>query len=147
MTTVRHIISEKGSSVWSLPASASVNEALALMAEKGIGAIVVTSQEKIMGIFSERDYVRLVAETETLSTDVPIQQVMSHPVYFVGPEQTLEECMSVMTAKHFRHLPVMENERLVGLISIGDVVKSLIEDKETTIKGLESYILGRGFTQ
>ncbi len=147
MTTVKHILMEKGHVVWSVPKHATVKDALHLLAEKKIGAVLVVEEDQILGIFSERDYVRLVANTGTLAQDTLVHQVMTHPIYFVTPDQELEDCMSLMTAKHIRHLPVMENGKLAGLISIGDVVKWLIEDKVTTIKGLENYILGRGFTQ
>ena len=147
MTTVKHILMEKGHVVWSVSPHAAVKDALHLLAEKKIGAVLVVEESKILGIFSERDYVRLVANAGALAQDTLVHEVMTHPIYFVTPDQKLEDCMSLMTAKHIRHLPVMESGKLVGLISIGDVVKWLIEDKVTTIKGLENYILGRGFTQ
>ncbi len=143
MAYVKNIIEKKGGEVWSVRPDAKVREALALMAEKRVGALLVIEEDSIAGIFSERDYARRTASAGDLSLDQPVRELMSHPVFYVQPEQTVEECMRLMTAKHFRHLPVLENEQLVGMISIGDVVKSLIQEKELTIRGLEHYINGR----
>ncbi len=143
MAYIKNIIEKKGSQVWSVKPEASMREALALMAEKGIGALLVVEGDTIAGILTERDYARRTASTGDVCLDLPVSDLMSHPVFYIQPEQTVEECMRLMTAKHFRHLPVLENERLVGMISIGDVVKSLIQEKELTIRGLEHYINGR----
>jgi len=142
MAYVKNILERKGKSVWTISPESSVRDALVEMSEKGVGALVVLEAGTITGIFSERDYARQVARTGDLSLDMPVRELMSHPVFFARPDQTVEECMHVMTAKHFRHLPVLHNDELIGIISIGDVVKSLINEKEMTIRGLENYIAG-----
>jgi CBS domain-containing protein len=147
MTTVQHLLDHKDGQVWYLNTQATVKDALELMAQKSIGAVLVMEGDQIAGIFSERDYVARVAISGNLSLDTPISQVMTHPVYYASPEQTLEECMSLMVLKHFRHLPVLKDNRLIGLVSIGDVVRDIIEDEDTTIQVLENYFLGRGFNQ
>ncbi len=147
MATVKNLLKIKGTDVWSVPVTASVRETLKLMAEKNIGAVLVMEGEKIAGIFSERDYARHAARRESLLLDEPVSEFMTRAVYYVSPKQTVEECMALMTSKHIRHLPVLdEDHKLVGLISIGDVVKQVLEEKETTIQGLENYILGRGYS-
>ena len=141
MTTVKHILMEKGHVVWSVPKHAAVKDALHLLADKKIGAVLVVEEGKILGIFSERDYVRLVANADTLAQDTLVHEVMTHPIYFVTPDQKLEDCMSLMTAKHIRHLPILENgEKVLGVISIGDVVKETISQQQFIINQLESYI-------
>lgn len=142
MAYIKNILRNKNSGVWSVPPDALIQDALKLMAEKRIGALLVIEEGKITGIFSERDYARRVAETECICLDMPVREMMSHPVFLIGPEQTVDECMTLMTAKHIRHLPVMQGDQLIGMISIGDVVKSMIDEKETTIKSLEHYIMG-----
>jgi CBS domain-containing protein len=142
MTTVKDVLGKKGNQVWSVRSDGTLEDALRIMAFKHIGALLVMDGDKILGIFSERDFARRMVAAEKVSLEIPVRTMMTHPVFYVGPEQTIEECMKLMTAKHIRHLPVLENERLVGLISIGDVVKELISEKETEIKRLESYILG-----
>jgi CBS domain-containing protein len=142
MSYVKNILERKGKSVWTIAPDATVRAALIEMADKGAGALVVIEGDQIVGIFSERDYVRRVAKTDDLGLDQPVRELMSHPVFFARPDQTVEECMRVMTARHFRHLPVLVEDELVGIISIGDVVKSLINEKEMTIRGLENFIAG-----
>jgi len=115
------------------------------MSQKDIGALLVMDAGKIVGIFSERDYVRRIISNSSVSMATPVKEFMSHPVFYVSPRQTVEECMSLMTVKHIRHLPVMDGEKLVGLISIGDVVKQVITEKEGTIQDLENYITGREY--
>lgn len=146
MTTVKNLLKIKGTDVWSVPISATVRETLQLMAERNIGAVLVMEGDKIAGIFSERDYARHVAQREAMLLDEPISEFMTRPIYYVSPNQTVEECMALMTSKHIRHLPVLDKDRrLVGLISIRDVIKQVLEEKESTIQGLENYILGRGY--
>jgi CBS domain-containing protein len=142
MSYVKNILERKGNSVWTVSPDATVREALVEMAARGAGALVVTDGGNIVGIFSERDYSRQVAKTDSLGLDQPVRELMSHPVFFARPDQTVEECMRIMTARHFRHLPVLDQDQLVGIISIGDVVKSLINEKEMTIRGLENFIAG-----
>jgi CBS domain-containing protein len=142
MAYVKNILERKGGSVWTIGPDASVRDALIEMSEKVVGALVVVEEGNILGIFSERDYARQVAKTGSLGLDQQVRELMSHPVFFARPEQTVEECMRIMTARHFRHLPVLNNDELVGIISIGDVVKSLMKEKEMTIRGLENFIAG-----
>lgn len=145
MVTVRHLLQEKGTQVWSLTAKATLLEALRLMDEKDIGAVPIIDNGKLVGIFSERDYARQVAQTERLNLDVSVDVLMTKVVYVVTPDQTIDECMETMTQKHIRHLPVVEDTKVIGLISIGDVVKEIISDRESTIQGLENYITGREY--
>ena len=146
MATVNNLLLQKGKEVWSVQAGSSVRETLKLMEEKNIGAVLVMENQKIVGIVSERDYARHASRRNAMLLDEPIVALMTHSVYYVSPTQTVEEVMALMTSKKIRHLPVMDNERLVGLISIGDVVKQIMSDKETTIMGLENYILGRDYS-
>jgi CBS domain-containing protein len=145
MATVQNLLDRKGTSVWSIAPGASVESALSLMSQKDVGALLIMDAGKIVGIFSERDYVRKIISNSRFSMATPVKEFMSHPVFYVSSRQTVEECMSLMTAKHIRHLPVMEGEKLVGLISIGDVVKQVITEKEGTIQDLENYITGREY--
>lgn len=142
MTTVRQILQQKGTDVWSVPPEATVYEALELMAEKNIGAVLVLDGERVAGIFSERDYARRVALHGKSSKTTPVREVMTSRVFYVRPDHTIEECMALMTEKRIRHLPVMEDERLVGLISIGDMVKAVISEQQFIIEQLEHYITG-----
>jgi len=146
MATVNNLLLQKGKEVWSVQAGSSVRETLKLMEEKNIGAVLVMENQKIVGIVSERDYARHASRRNAMLLDEPIDTLMTHSVYYISPTQTVEEVMALMTSKKIRHLPVMDNERLVGLISIGDVVKQIMSDKETTILGLENYILGRDYS-
>ena len=142
MTTVNELLQIKGNQIWSVGPEETIDAALRLMAEKHIGALLVIEAGKIVGIFSERDFARYMVSVSDISLETPVRNIMTHPVFFINPTQTIEDCMKLMTAKHVRHLPVLESDQLVGLISIGDVVKQLISEKETEIKKLEKYILG-----
>ncbi len=142
MKFVGELLSAKGTDVWSVTPEQTVLAALVLMAEKEVGALMVLEGEALVGIFSERDYARKVVLKDRSSRDTPVSEVMSAPVVTVGPDQSIEECMSLMTEKRARHLPVLENEKLIGLISIGDVVKAVILDREAVIGQLEGYITG-----
>jgi CBS domain-containing protein len=146
MTIVKQLLAKKGDQVWTVNPETPVLDVLRLLAEKHIGAVPVVAGDKVLGIFSERDYVRHAAATDHLGLETPIHQLMSSPIFFIGPQQSVDECMTLMTAKHIRHLPVLEDDRLVGMISIGDVVKQVIDEKETTIQDLEHYIVGRDYT-
>ncbi len=146
MATVSNLLKAKGKDVWTVQSGTSVKNTLKLMAEKNVGALLVMDGMRIVGIFSERDYARHAARRESMLLNDPVDDFMTRAVYYVSPAQTVEEVMALMTSKHIRHLPVLENEQLVGVISIGDVVKKLIDEKETTIQGLENYILGRDFS-
>jgi CBS domain-containing protein len=142
MTTVRSILEAKGHQVISVAPETMVSTALELMADKNVGALVVTKDGSIAGIFSERDFARATVSKGKAALDSTVRDLMTSNVFTVTPEQSIEECMAVMTAKRIRHLPVIENQRLIGVISIGDVVKAVISDQEHLIQHLENYITG-----
>jgi CBS domain-containing protein len=142
MSTVSVILAEKGSDVWSISPSDTVFTALERMAEKDIGALLVIDGERIAGIFSERDYARKVALQGKLSKSTSISEIMTRDVLVVSPEHSLEECLGVMTAKKIRHLPVLDGDEIKGIVSIGDVVKHMLTQKQFVIDQLESYIKG-----
>jgi CBS domain-containing protein len=143
MRTVRDLLKAKGNAAWSTSSNSTVYEALRLMAEKNIGAVLVVESEKLVGIFSERDYARKVTLKGKLAGHTLVRDVMSSDVITVNMDQSVEECMELMTNKHIRHLPVFIGAKLEGVVSIGDVVKSIIEEQKTTIDHLEKYISGR----
>lgn len=142
MRLVKDLLDEKGHEVWSVGPDVTVLEALKLMADKGIGALVVTEKDKVVGIFSERDYARKVILKGKSSKGTPVCEIMSKKVAYVTPDQTIDDCMSFMTTERIRHLPVLDGEELVGLISIGDVVKAVITAQGLEIKQLETYVTG-----
>ena len=142
MKTVREILNAKGDSVLTVAPDASVFEALDLMADRDVGALVVVEGEAICGLLSERDYARKVILKGKRSPDIPVREIMTSEVICVSPEQKPEACMALMTEKHIRHLPVLEEGRLVGIVSIGDVVKAIIHDQQFTIEQLHHYITG-----
>lgn len=143
MITVKNILDEKGTAAWTITPGATVLDALTLMAEKGIGALVVVEGEEIVGIISERDYARKVVLHGKLSKDVPVRDIMTSTVYGVHPDTTADECMALMTDKHVRHLPVCRDGKLAGVVSIGDVVKAVFAEQKVTIENLENYIMGK----
>lgn len=145
MATVRDLLKGKGNNVWAVASGDVVLKALNLMAEKDIGALVVIDDHKLKGIVSERDFVRSIAESERCLIDAPVSKYMTKVVITVEPDQTVGDCMKLMTDNHIRHLPVVENGEVIGVISIGDIVKADIQIKESTIDTLENYIEGRGF--
>jgi CBS domain-containing protein len=140
MKTVGDVINKKGSQVWSVTPSTTVYDVLELMAEKEIGAVVVLDGGQPIGIFSERDYARQVVLKGRTSKDTPVREVMASRIVFVRPEQSIEDCMALMTDKHVRHLPVLQQGTLAGMLSIGDVVKEMISEKEFIIEQLANYI-------
>lgn len=142
METVRQVLERKGTAVWSVGPDATVLDALKVMAEHDVGAVLVMEGDRVLGIFSERDYARKVVLKGLVSKDVKVTQLMTPNPYTVSPSNTVEEVMNLMTENRFRHLPVMEDGRLVGLVSIGDVVKSMVMQQERTIRHLSSYISG-----
>ncbi len=142
MKIVKEILQAKGTEIFSISAGATVLEALQIMAEKNVGALIVLEGKQMVGIVSERDYARKVALQRKMSGTTLVTEIMTPDVISIGPDQSIEACMAQMTAAHIRHLPVMEAGELVGVISIGDVVKALITDKEFTIEQLEKYIRG-----
>jgi CBS domain-containing protein len=143
MVTVRQLLERKGSNVYSIAPDASVFDALELMAEKSVGALLVLEGSRLVGVISERDYARKVILHGKASKDTPVRDIMSAKVYWVNPDYRIEECMAVMTDKTIRHLPVFEDEKLIGVISIGDVVKAIISEQEFIIDQLEQFITGR----
>ena len=145
MILVSMILTAKGDEVISVNLGTTMIEALELMAEKNIGAIMVLDKGKPVGIFSERDFVREVAKDQCLMLKMPIETYMTKELYCVSPSSTIDECMAIMTNKHIRHLPVMQGDTLMGIISIGDVVKNVIEDKNLLIDNLEGYIFGHSY--
>ena len=142
MYSVRHLLQDKGNQVWSIAPQATVYEALGLMASKNVGALVVAEAGQVVGIFSERDYARKVILQRRSSKTTSVGELMTADVLYVSPDDAIENCMAIMTDKHLRHLPVMENGQLAGIVSIGDVVKAIISDREFTIRELERYITG-----
>jgi len=140
MNTLRQLLQSKGSVVYSVTPETSVFDALKLMAEKNIGALLAMADGRIAGIMTERDYARKVILYGKSSRDMPVREIMSEKVLTVHPGLTVEECMALMTNKRIRHLPVMDGDKLIGLLSIGDLVKEVIADKEQTIRQLENYI-------
>ena len=142
-TAVSQVLKEKGNQVWTTSPDTTVYQALKLMADKNIGALVVLDKGKMVGIFTERDYARKVILRGKSSMEMPIKEIMTHKVYCIPPTRTVEESMALMTAKRVRHLPVLdENEALIGVVSIGDVVKRVIDNQEFTIQQLDNYIMG-----
>ena len=144
MKTVAEILKEKGDqAVHSIGPEASVFEAVALMAQKNIGALLVMEGGRIVGVLSERDYARKVVLMARSSKDTPLREIMTSSVIYVHPSQSSEECMAVMTENRVRHLPVLDDEdRLIGLISIGDLVKGIISEQKFIIEQLQHYITG-----
>jgi CBS domain-containing protein len=142
MKTARDLLREKGTQVYSTPPDASVYNALQLMAEKNIGALIVFEGDRMVGLISERDYARKIVLKNKFSRETAVAEIMSRDVVTVAPDKNLEECMEVITEHRVRHLPVVEEDRVLGIISIGDIVKGIIEHKEFVIEQLEFYIKG-----
>ncbi len=143
MTTVKYILRTKGSVTLSADPSLPVREALKRMMDNNVGSLLVIHDGQLVGLFTERDFARAVAVKGKTSLGGVLGDMMVGDVLYVSPDTTIEECMALMTEKRTRHLPVLENEELVGIVSIGDIVKQLIEDKEFMIEQLERYITGR----
>lgn len=142
MVTVQQLLDDKGRQVWSVQADATVFDALGLMAEKDIGALLVLADATPVGVLSERDYARKIVLVGRLSRDTVVSDIMTRGLLHVGPRQTVHECMALMTARKVRHLPVIEDGRVLGLISIGDLVKSIIAEQEFVIGQMANYISG-----
>ncbi len=142
MNSIRELLAIKGDQILSIKPDATVLEALKLMAEHNIGSVLVMEQDKLVGIFSERDYARKVRLKGRASEDMTVGESMTKEVIYVSPDDRVKECMALMTNKRCRHLPVIDDGQLVGVISIGDLVKQIIADQEVTIHELEKYITG-----
>ncbi|BBL20736.1 MULTISPECIES: CBS domain-containing protein [Acinetobacter] len=143
MTTVSQVLHNKTEkAIFTISPEATVLEAISLMANKGIGALIITDEQRVVGILSERDYTRKVALMERSSYNTTVSEIMTNKVLTVGLNNTVEDCLQLMTDRHLRHLPVLEDERLVGLISIGDLVKAAMEDQRLMIDQLQQYISG-----
>jgi len=142
MKTLKQILDAKGHDIWSIQPHDSVFEAIKRMAEKGVGALVVMDGDRLVGIVSERDYARKVILKGKASQQTPTREIMTTHVLCARLDQTIEECMALMTGKHIRHLPVLEGDQLIGILSIGDLVKAIIADQRFIIEQLEQYISG-----
>ena len=140
MIKVHQILKQKESRLITIHSEATVFEALEIMMKYNISAILITKNEDLEGIFTERDYARKVVLQGKSSKEVQIKEVMTHSPIVISPDDTLDHCMALMTDKHIRHLPVKEGDQITGMVSIGDVVKFIIEDQKETIKNLESYL-------
>jgi CBS domain-containing protein len=143
MRSVKDILQEKGTQVYAISPDAKVYEALQLMADKNVGALMVMEGDRAVGLISERDYARKIVLKGKFSKDVQVHEIMTADIVRIGPDRDVENCMELMTDKRIRHLPVFENDRLIGIISIGDIVKAIIEHKEEIIAQLEGYIKGK----
>jgi CBS domain-containing protein len=148
MITVKQVLKDKGySDVWTVSPDTSVFEALKLMSTKNVGALPVMATGKLVGIVSERDYARKVVLKGKTSLNTPVKEIMTSEVISVHPERSMEDCMEIMTKQRVRHLPIVVNDDLVGIISIGDVLKEIISDQKELIRSLQNYIEGTGYGQ
>jgi CBS domain-containing protein len=142
MKSVEKVLRTKGSEAWHIAPQATVYEALQLMSEKEIGSILVLEEGEVVGIFTERDYARKLILKGKFSKDTAVRELMTQDVLYVEPQNTIEDCMVLMTKNRVRHLPVMDNGKLAGIVSLGDMVKHIISEQESTIALLEKYITG-----
>ena len=142
MTTIAQLLKTKGDQIWSVEPKATIFEALEIMSEKEIGALLVMEDGKLTGIFSERDYARKVILKGKSSKETPVGELMTKKVFYIDSQKTINDCMAMMTAKRIRHVPVIEDNQVMGIVTIGDVVNQIISEQEVTINHLENYITG-----
>ena len=142
MISIKELLKKKSGDIWSISPQASVYQALELMAQKEVGALLVMENDKLVGIFSERDYARKIILKGKASKETPVSELMTTNVYYVTPDNTLEEAMALMTSKHIRHLPIMNQGKISGIVTLGDVVKKIISEQKLTIDELENYVTG-----
>jgi len=142
MNTIGQLLESKGKDIWTIAPNATVFEGLRIMAKRNVGALLVIDKDNLVGIFSERDYARKVILEGKSSKDTAVGELMTKDVYYIDPKNTLQESMAVMTVRHIRHMPVLDKDRLVGMVTLGDVVKQIIAEQEFTIRELEKYISG-----
>ena len=142
MTKISQLLLNKGNQIWSIEPKTTIFEALEIMSEKEIGALLVMEEEKLVGIFSERDYARKVILKGKSSKNTPVGELMTKKVFYIDPQKTISDCMAMMTTKRIRHVPVIEDEKVIGIVTIGDVVNQIITEQEVTIHHLENYITG-----
>ena len=143
MTTIAQLLKTKGDQIWSVEPKATIFEALEIMSEKEIGALLVMKDGKLTGIFSERDYARKVILKGKSSKETQVGELMTKKVFYIDSQKTINDCMAMMTAKRIRHVPVIEDNQVMGIVTIGDVVNQIISEQEVTINHLENYITGR----
>ena len=142
MTTVGNLLTSKSSEIWSIAPDNSVFEALEMMAEKNVSGLLILENDKLIGIFTERDYARKLILKGRSSKNTKVLEMMTKDILYVKTQNTIEDCMTLMTAKRIRHLPVIDSNRLIGIVTIGDLVKQIISEQQTTIHQLENYISG-----
>lgn len=142
MTTIAQLLNAKGDQIWSVEPKATIFEALEIMSEKEIGALLVMEDGKLTGIFSERDYARKVILKGKSSKETLVEELMTKKVFYIDSQNTINDCMAMMTAKRIRHVPVIEDNQVVGIVTIGDVVNQIISEQEVTINHLENFITG-----
>ena len=142
MTTIAQLLNVKGNQIWSIEPKATIFEALEIMSEKEIGALLVMEDGKLTGIFSERDYARKVILKGKSSKETPVGELMTKKVFYIDSQKTINDCMVMMTTKCIRHVPVIEDNQVMGIVTIGDVVNQIISEQEVTINHLENYITG-----
>jgi len=143
MRNVRELLKIKGNQVWSITYDMVIKDALQVLAQKDVGALPVTKDGKLVGIFSERDYARKMAQKDECSMNTLVSELMTSKVFYVNLDCSIEDCMALMTERHIRHLPVLEGDEMVGMISIGDLVKTIISTQKDQINMLENYIQGK----
>lgn len=146
MLKVMDVLKTKGSDVWSISSQETAFKALEIMADKNIGALLVIDEGQLVGVFSERDYARKVILKGKSSRETTVGELMNSPVFSVNPHMSIEECMALITASHHRHMPVIEDGKLIGIISIGDVVNAIITTQKIEIEDLKKYVTGSGYS-